>query len=34
VHHGKFWLPMSALGHKQTSGDAPGDVRFTPKSGH
>ena len=20
VHHGKFWLPMSALGQKQTSG--------------
>jgi len=27
VHHGKFWLPMSALGQKQTSAY----VRFTPR---
>jgi len=32
VHHGKFWLPMSALGQKQTSAHVRGMSALPPKA--
>jgi hypothetical protein len=32
VHHGKFWLPMSALGQQQTSAHVPVMSALPPKA--